>query len=315
MRAAIILSLTFLWSIFCYAQKTTLEINPEKTEIGKAVVITLKHQNKENVSIHFPSPNQIQENFRNVASNSQLDMDIFFSDTIYKTTDEYYWIRSFILTPWDTGIYILSGEDFFINNEKIDLPKSLLAIHSNEIPNNSMYTLKEKFTDVDFNNSYNMIWLFSLLFGIFGVGIWFFLRFRHKKNNNLKKDENIPLVEIYPLDKAKLELKRLRLLELWKTEKKMEHYTQLSIIIKQYIGEEYGQNCLEKTTSDIAAFLKIKKTVDKTTQKIISVLEETDNVKFGSVEIDEERIKATLQKTEYILMEMDQELRKTVKDV
>ncbi len=297
------------FSSWSFTQDVLIVVNPEKTEIGKAVEVTFSYRNKLTKDIHFPSTYQIQENIRNVVENGRLDMDLLFTDTTYQQDDYFIWERQFTLTPWDTGIYYIKDQFIEVDNKKVSFPNAILNIQNNDLANDAPYALKEDFAqlELDTNNSVLIKLFFISLSIITSFLIWKFLSLKKKKNETLANAEDLFII---PIDKAKLELKRLRILELWKNEKTIEHYSQLSLIIKQYLGEEFNENYHEKTTTDLITFLAIKNISPKLALKIKQLLDETDQVKFGSTERSEEKHKDILLRTEFVLMEIEQEINK-----
>ena len=118
-------------------------------------------------------------------------------------------------------------------------------------------------------------WVFAILAGILSVflGVKIVRRWiQYRKDLESRKPAHVRL---------RLELKRLKDLGLLEDKKVKEYYSALSDILRNYMDRSWKLQSHEHTTAEILELLKAKNFDKSVTDKIKTVLEETDLVKFA----------------------------------
>ena len=146
--------------------------------------------------------------------------------------------------------------------------------------------------------------MYFIIFGILvlvGLVIWYFM--------TRKKKEELPLpppVIIPPHEIALEKLFNLNKEELWQKGEIKLYQSQLTEIIREYVGNRYNILAMESTTYEIIDKLKDKLTTEQTT-KLRKTLEIADLVKFAKakppVEINQEFMDDAIQfvrETKYV---------------
>jgi hypothetical protein len=117
-----------------------------------------------------------------------------------------------------------------------------------------------------------------------------------EKNNNILPDKVIDDIEVNPKkidniqDKTTLkeqvlaEIDALIAKKLWENEGLKEHYFQLSLIIRTYLGKRYHLSLIDKTSYQIQLLLVQSNVHKELVYQIKIVLEQSDLVKFAKSE-------------------------------
>ncbi len=112
-----------------------------------------------------------------------------------------------------------------------------------------------------------------------------FLVWRHRRQvrQELAKRENR-----LPHEVAFDELKRIEKLDLPAFERYKEHFTLISDCLRLYIERSYQIPILERTTTEVRSSLKMTGMGSETSQNLLTLLDESDLVKFAKVHPDVE---------------------------
>lgn len=121
--------------------------------------------------------------------------------------------------------------------------------------------------------------MYFIVFGvlvILGALIWYFVN----RKNKPKELPPPPPVIIPPHEIALEKLFKLNKAELWQKGEVKQYQSQLTEIIREYVGDRYNILAMESTTYEIIEKLKDRLTTEQTT-KLREILEIADLVKFA----------------------------------
>ncbi len=171
------------------------------------------------------------------------------------------------LKPSDTNIYELFSDSLFLSVNTLTVDTTL-AIKDIKSPLIAFFT---------FSDFLPFILGGIALIGIIILGVFFYQKYKRKKNNIVQEKKS----KIPPHKKALLEFETLRQKKLWQNDKIKEYHSELTDILRNYLEDQLKIQALEKTTDEILdEFEKIIS--DK---KLYNMLSETltlaDLVKFA----------------------------------
>ncbi len=246
-----------------------MQVDTTSIRIGEQIEYKIAVDKSENVLF----PKLVLDSLHKVEVVEELEID----------TTETKYIKSYLLTSFDSGSYIIPRQQIFINN-KIYKTDSLLI----DVATVKVDTLKQKLFPIKavktqpiiWDDYKNYVWIaLGVLALIIAIILYFVLR---------KKKEKIPIEErIPPYDLAMKRLGQLDKKELWQHDKVKQYYVELTDIVRSYIERELHIPALESTTDElietIKDFNKIS-TLDlpkKTIKNLESLLQEADLVKFA----------------------------------
>ena len=208
-----------------------------------------------------------------------------FIDTFAVDGKRKHWVGQYVVTAWDSGMYILPGPTIIINDSAYQFQDLTIAcMLVDPIDGVDLYDIKENFADippkpfsiVDFLKS-NWWWL-----ALIAIGIIVFIVLK-RKNREEPEEEEKPLslrqrtlFAIDALEKAKL----------WEKNQLKEHFVELSMILRMYLTSRFEISLLEKTTYETKLLLTQKGLNDETVEVIARILSEADMVKFAKSEPD-----------------------------
>lgn len=189
----------------------------------------------------------------------------------------------YLVTSFDSGLYyippfkVIAGLDTFESN--------YLSLN---IITYDVDTTKVKIFDIKGAQSPPFVLsdyaleaiLFLFIYGIILLVIWYVLRKKYKKKENLdiQLEDTLP-----PHILAIMELDRLRSEKIWKQGKNKEYYTELTDVLRKYIEKRFQINALEMTSDEILTLFKKDKTTQSVFQNLKQILQLSDLVKFAKI--------------------------------
>ncbi len=199
--------------------------------------------------------------------------------------------KSFLITAFDSGSYtvgpfgvLLNGDTFFSNTLdigvmvfEVDTTKAIKDIKGiEEVP----YTLFDWIVD-------HKGWLlFGAALLIVGYLILSFLKKRRKQNIS---DTSIPEV-IRPAHEIALEkLETIRRGQYWQRASAKAYYTDLSIIVREYVEKRFSVFALELTTHELLQTLQHSSCAAEEKERLRMLLSTADMVKFAKQQPDEQQ--------------------------
>jgi len=280
-----------LISFIGFGQELNATISESVLYIGQPVTITYSVKVEKKDSLLFV-PHKETIKARALSKTGALttdgvDFEITdeFIDTFAVDGKRKHWVGQYVVTAWDSGMYILPGPTIIINDSAYQFQDLTIAcMLVDPIDGVDLYDIKENFADippkpfsiVDFLKS-NWWWL-----ALIAIGIIVFIVLK-RKNREEPEEEEKPLslrqrtlFAIDALEKAKL----------WEKNQLKEHFIELSMILRMYLTSRYEISLLEKTTYETKLLLTQKGLNDETVEVIARILSESDMVKFAKSEPD-----------------------------
>lgn len=206
-----------------------------------------------------------------------------FHDTLFEKGGVWTWQGSYIVTAWDTGKIVIPATSIAVKDSVYSFSPISLHVNAPKInPKQGIYDIKEVYTSVP--SSFGLFfkkhaWWIILLVVVAVLIFWWW----KKRKNNPKKIDNTK-------DKTTLkeqviaEIDALIAKKLWENEGLKEHYFQLSLIIRTYLGKRYHLSLIDKTSYQIQLLLVQSNVHKELVAQIKIVLEQSDLVKFAKSE-------------------------------
>ena len=296
MRGFFAIVVVIFTGIIARSQAPSATLSQNDVLIGKRVTLTYLVPLPTDASyIHIP----LKGNFpstkpddTSTISTSDIEIIGEFIDTVVLIKGKRFWKGSYVLVPWDEGIYQLAAQKVNINDVDVTLPGTKLNArlvvqkHGGKI-----YDIEETYTDLPDEPSALVLffkkwwWVVLAATGLILFLLWFF---RRKKATNTE-DIILTLKERTLQSILQLEQKRL-----WEKNELKEHYSELSFILRQYLPERFGINLLEKTTIEAQLILKHYGLSENLLSEIGIILNGSDMVKFAKSAPEEKIIRANL---------------------
>ncbi|MCH2231217.1 MAG: hypothetical protein MK105_12815 [Crocinitomicaceae bacterium] len=275
-----------------YGQKLNSTISQDQILIGQPTSISYEVSFGKNDSILFIPKKEILE-ARAITKSGDLtttgiefEITIPFKDTVIKKGDSKTWIGEYVVTAWDSGMFIIPGEKVLINDSSFTFPDiAIFSYLTDKKEGIDIYDIKENYAEIP-DSTFSLInyisthwwWLLILIFGLIA-----FFAFRRKNKNEEGIDEESPislkqrtLIAIEALEDAKL----------WERDQLKEHFVELSYILRSYLTSRYNITLLEKTTYETTIVLTEKGLNEDTVNVIVRILSQADMVKFAKSKPD-----------------------------
>lgn len=218
-----------------------------------------------------------------------LEMINSYAVDTNKKDGYYHFTKTYGLTLFDSGVYT-------IPRQKINLGGKLFYTDSLEVQVNPVLvdTTKQKLFDIkpltEVEKSPSGFWggfaLFMLIFlSISGLLYWFVWR-----KKPLSEAEKIAALK--PYERAKLALEKLDEEQYFQNEEIKTYYSDLTLILRQYLDEKVYEQSLESTTDELVLRLKTLKEANQITlspetiRNIETILKRADLVKFAKSKPD-----------------------------
>ncbi len=279
------------FSFIGFGQQLNATISESVLYIGQPITLTYSVIAEKNDSLIFV-PHKETIKARSLSKTGTLTTD----GVDFEITDEFIdtfaingkrknWVGQYVVTAWDSGMYILPGPTIIINDSVYQFQDLTIAcMLVDPIDGVDIYDIKENFADIppkpfsliDFLKS-NWWWLTLIVLGSI---VFIIIR---KRNRPQPEEEEKPLslrqrtlFAIDALEKAKL----------WEKNQLKEHFVELSMILRMYLTSRYEISLLEKTTYETKLLLTQKGLNEETVEVIARILSESDMVKFAKSEPD-----------------------------
>lgn len=194
-------------------------------------------------------------------------------------------IKKYILTGFDSGAYYIPQQQIFIKNQAY-LTDSLLinvatvAIDTTKIKKFPIKGIKGEPYQIDDFKQY-LWWLLGILL-LIGLLLYLFV-FRKKK----VEEEKVIVPALAPYEEALQKLHQLDEKLLWQNNKVKQYYSELTEILRNYIGRDVEIPTLELTSNEIVDLVRVQNDSKKlglpkeTINNISKLLRNADMVKFA----------------------------------
>jgi hypothetical protein len=296
MRLAILLfSLLPLNSV---AQQPQSSISKKEVEVGGRVDLIYRIELDKNDRFEFKAksgifPAKLTSTNASLKTSNFNDIEItLFEDSMIQQANKKIWMGVFELTPWDSGLVVLEGQRFLVNDSTFDFPS--VYLQCNLIPHvkgQEIYDIKEHFAKTPEKQSWIIFFLKYIswwLLPIVGYSIYRFIN--AKKHSKLVKPE----MELSLKAKTLLAIDALEKAELWRKNQLKEHFVEASYILRSYLTARYNLSLLDKTTNETRLLLAQNGLKKEIVDTILRLLSHADMVKFAASEPTEELIQKSL---------------------
>lgn len=285
--------LILLVATISFGQELKSSISQSQFYIGEPVILSYQIKTASNDSIHFtPEQNEIESRLVTKESSLSSDGTLFeitqpFNDSTIFEGDKKNWIGEYVITAWDSGMYLIPGPEVRINDSTFQFDEIVVAVHlvapKDDI---DLYDIRENFADIPEKSfslldflSKNWWWLMLSLLAL----IFVFLYIKRKK-----KTTEIPVANptLSLKQRTIFAIEALDNEKLWEKGKLKEHFVELSYILRSYLTSRYDINLLEKTTFETKMILTQKGLNEETVNTIVRILSQSDMVKFAKSQPD-----------------------------
>lgn len=280
------------FSNFLFSQTAILDTNI--IVIGDQIKFTIYLELDLNESYDWPKFTDSVYKKVEIISKSDLKEDTIKNSKIIS--------QQITLTCFDSGSYYLPPIVFNANKKTEGV---LLSV--NTIPMNDTSSMKnitpikigteEDFTKGELEKIKKKRWraIFIVLGSILLIILVYYLFRKYKKNGSLLK----PTIVIPPHITALNKLQNLKKQKLWEIGELKEYYSEISLILREYIEIRFNFPALELPTSDIIRNLKQLDT--EILSKLRSILQKADNIKYAKgLSLAEENIEIMRKSEEFI---------------
>lgn len=274
----LLLLVSFFILNFSFAQEIMPKLDRTTIKVGEPIQYEIKIDFKKGDKIVFPTISDSLNYHIEV-----LDQKI---DTV-KTEGKSEIVQQLELTGFEAGKFTIPS--FIIQKNDKDLTTKQLEIEIQDVEvdttKNTIFPIKpvmeEEYSVRDYWNKY---WLYGIiafiLFIIAAVLLILYIRAKSKLSGD----------KLYktPYDEAKASLKALDAKKYLKRGEQKEYYTQLSFIVRRYLGRVYNFSALEILSDDLVKYIATKQDVlPDDVQKFKQFLFDADLVKFAKQEFDD----------------------------
>jgi hypothetical protein len=305
-----------LFIIFClltvtsWSQNGKAVFSQSQVDIGETFTLTYVFPvSNENVIIEF-QPNKsflVASTIEGKSSNESIEIYTSFKDTLMNLDEGPYWIGVYELICWDSGKFLIPPVSITINGSDYTLPQASLTCklipHQKSV---ELYDIKENFTELPKEkgklsallSTYGWV-LLILLF----IGLLAYILFKRRK----KSVEKVPNIPLSLEDRTLIAIDALMNKKLWKEGKLKDHYIELALLLKSFLGEIYELELKERTSSETVLILKQKNIDDVLIKQIKEVLQQADLVKFAKSDVVEEGVIHTTNVCKLLVKEISKQ--------
>ena len=218
-----------------------------------------------------------------------LEMINSYAVDTTKKEDYYQLTKTYGLTQFDSGVYTIPKQKIVVG-DKVFFTDSL-QVKVNPVV---VDTTKQKLFDIkpliEVDKKHSNIWgplaLILLVLFVVGGGLYWFI-WRKKP---LTEEEKIAALK--PYERAKLALEKLDEERYFENEEIKTYYSDLTLILRQYLDEKVYEQSLESTTDELIFRLKTLEAANQiklskeTIRNIETILKRADLVKFAKSKPD-----------------------------
>lgn len=252
-------------------QSVTAKIDRQNIKIGEQLTLTLE-TTKDQV-VNFP----VLNNLDGLEVAQELPPETI-KDKL---------VKKYLITGFDSGAFYIKKQKVFIDNKEYFTDSLLVNVATilldTAVIKKSINTKELEVDPLTFDEiRYRYGNYLYILLGVILFVILLYYLFRNKKEVVVKQVPKIP-----PYIKASKELKALEGKELWQKNKIKQYYSELTDIVRAYIGDELLIQSLETTTDELMDLLKTENKQQnlhlskETLEKLYNLLSQADFVKFA----------------------------------
>lgn len=274
----LLLLVSFFIFQFSFGQTLTPKVDRTLIKIGEPIKYEVKVEYKEGDKIIFPSITDSLSHHIEVLGNK--------IDTV-KTDGKSEIVQHLDLTGYDAGKFNIPSISIQKNNQilktkEIEIDIQDIAVDTTK---NAIFPIKpvmeEEYSMRDYWNKYWIYGIVALVLFIIAI-VLIVLYVRSKSKILGEKGYKTPY------DEAKASLKALDAKKYLKRGEQKEYYTQLSFIVRRYLGRIYQFSALEILSDDLVKYVAQKPDIlPEDVQKFKQFLFDADLVKFAKQEFDD----------------------------
>lgn len=297
--------LLFLVSNISFSQVTTA-IDTTTIRIGEEILYTIQVEVDSTDLVMFPEGQTFKP--LEVIESYKIDTTRF--------QDKIKLIKKYGLTQFDSGAYTIPRQRVVVNNNPFDTDSVKVEVFNVlvDTTKQKMFHIKPalEVKEPPFDFEKVAVWLIPLL-AIIAVGILLFFRRRKKKRE--EAEQQLP-----PYEEAIEALKELDHSHYLKNDNSKRYYSELTEILKRYIGREVDNSALESTSNELIERLILHKDSgnfdfdSETIKKIDAILKRADLIKFakmkeqeGQAKVDRSVVEDIINETKEIIPEPTEE--------
>ncbi|WP_286761703.1 LPXTG cell wall anchor domain-containing protein [Salegentibacter sp. UBA1130] len=293
--AALLLFLLLSFSAFAQQPQINAGIDSTSIKIGEQIIYSIEVETDSTNLVVFPEG----QTFDPMEMVESLGAD---TTTV---EDRFRLLKKYSLTQFDSGAYTIPQQKIIIQNREYltDSFRVEVADVKVDTTRQKMYPIKPA---VDVPKPFSIPnWIWWLLAALVILGLAFYF-FRRRK----KRKEAEP--ELPPYEQAMFELKQLDNSSLLQDREIKEYYSNLAFIVRKYLDRKIYDRALESTTSELIAYLELRKQAgelslkDKSIDNFQQLLKRADLAKFANSRPDVITAKSDRTKTEHLIKDIRQ---------
>ncbi|WP_322971432.1 hypothetical protein [Faecalibacter sp. LW9] len=267
-------------SIFGYAQELESKLEINKIKIGEPARLTFSVDYKKGDKIIGPDLKDSLTHHIEILNHT--------IDTLVEGEQKKI-IHHLDLTSFDAGEFLVRTIEIEKNGEKLKTKPFQLEVQDVEVDTAQakIQPIKPVMTEeYSWKDYWNRYWIYGIAALIlFIIALVLVVLYIRSKSKNLKN-----AAPKTPYEEMLAGLKSLDAKKYLKRNEQKEYYTQLSFILRRYIGKVYQFSALEVLSDDLIQYIQQKEDVlteDK--HKLKAFLFDADLVKFAKHELPEEK--------------------------
>jgi hypothetical protein len=278
-----ILLILLLWSPA--RAQTNSALRDAELEIGEQTSLIYTFQLPEKSrQLHFaPRTGTIetlkQANAGSLTSHQKGTLEIIdkFRDSTFQKGKQTVWIGQYKVTAWDTGYYVIPGPQLVFNDSTYTFDPVLIHITAPYAEaGKDLYDIEESFSDFPDDPFYWLRKNYGWLIGGVALLLIAFILYKRRSKTPPVAPKQLTLRE-----RTLLAIDALDAAKLWERGQIKEHHTELSFLLRAYLGARYELNFLEQTTFQTTALLHQQGLETDTIETIRVILDQSDLVKFA----------------------------------
>lgn len=276
-----------------FGQELRSTISQSQFLIGEPVILSYEIKTASGDSIRF---NNLQNEIpaRSTAEGSSLSSDGInfeitqpFDDTTKFKGDQKTWLGEYVVTAWDSGMYLIPGPTVLINDSTFTFDEIVVAVHL-VAPKDGvdLYDIRENFADIPDKPFSILEFLANNWWWLVPLVVILVIAFLIYRRNRPEPDEPEEEQQMSLKQRTIYAIEALDNAKMWEKDKLKEHFVELSYILRSYLTSRYNINLLEKTTFEAKMILTQKGLNEETVNTIARILSQSDMVKFAKSQPD-----------------------------
>lgn len=262
-------------------EQTTLKVRVTLTEKDSNALVIFPDNNKELLVERADTP-----------MTAFLEVVDFFLDTLKDiNTGILSFEKNYIITAWDTGIFVIDTMKILINDSLYPTPSTFIEILDVAVDTTKdivdikeIYSEEDNPTDTAESESWwskNWIWI-TIVGTLLVAGLIGWIFYFRKKQEVIEVKAKLPAHQI-----ALQRLSSLKKKDYIKKGQEKEYYSEITEIIRVYLEDRFDVRALELTSNEIINRLKYTNISPDDKYALREVLETSDLVKFAKMKPSE----------------------------